>query len=301
MTTEKQTKTNKENALVSTGPKTAQGKLTVSKNAVKHGIFTQDLIIQAGDGKEDIKTYQELLDNLIQCLNPTDQMQHLLVEKIAVDFWRLKRLLRFETGSIRQYLDWAILDYYRSDDDDSWSFRKKEVKTNTQIDEEIKLKKHYIDWNTAYMKCLKKCTVKFDKPNWEGAGLESEIEDDLARLIDNCIIDDIDDRSKQSYEDGQMTFDEMRSLLAEHGYSTDKEISQALIKLFENDNSDYASEIITLEIEKKRNQFREEVILRTGMIPSEDTTDKIMRYERSLQKSIFQNIAMLKRLQEPIG
>lgn len=98
-----------------------------------------------------------------------------------------------------------------------------------------------------------------------------------------------------------MTFDDMRSLLAEHGYSTDKEVSQALIKLFEKDNKDYSNEIITLEIEKKRNQLREEVILRTGMIPSEDTTDKIMRYERSLQKSIFQNIAMLKRLQEPIG
>lgn len=34
-----------------------------------------------------------------------------------------------------------------------------------------------------------------------------------------------------------------------------------------------------------------------GMVPAAESTDKIMKYERSLQKSIFQNILMLKKLQ----
>jgi len=53
MTTEKQVEANKQNALVSTGPVTAEGKALVSQNAVKHGIFARDLIITSGDGKED--------------------------------------------------------------------------------------------------------------------------------------------------------------------------------------------------------------------------------------------------------
>ena len=53
MTTKKQIEANKQNALVSTGPLTAEGKALVSQNAVKHGIFAKDLIITTGDGKED--------------------------------------------------------------------------------------------------------------------------------------------------------------------------------------------------------------------------------------------------------
>lgn len=103
MTTEKQIEANKHNALVSTGPVTVEGKVIVSLNAVKHGIFARDLIITSGDGKEDMEEYIELLDGLIVSLNPNGQMECLLVEKIAVDFWRLRRVLRFENGSICQF------------------------------------------------------------------------------------------------------------------------------------------------------------------------------------------------------
>ena len=112
MPTEKQIEANKKNALLSTGAITDTGKAIVSKNAVKHGIFTQDLIISSGDGRENEDEYTELLYNLTTSLNPSGQMEHLLVEKIAVDFWRLRRVLRFETGSIRKYLDMVIYDYY---------------------------------------------------------------------------------------------------------------------------------------------------------------------------------------------
>ena len=62
MTTEKQIEANKQNALVSTGPVTAEGKAVVSQNAVKHGIFVRDLIISSGDGKENEQEYREMLD-----------------------------------------------------------------------------------------------------------------------------------------------------------------------------------------------------------------------------------------------
>ena len=110
MTTKKQIKANQNNALLSTGAATEEGKAIVSKNAVKHGIFTQDLIISNGKGKESEEEYIELLNNLYASLNPSGQVEHLLVEKIAVDFWRLRRVLRFETGSIREYLDMVICD-----------------------------------------------------------------------------------------------------------------------------------------------------------------------------------------------
>ena len=115
MATEKQIEANRKNALLSTGAVTEEGKTVVSKNAVKHGIFTKDLVIASGDGKEKQEEYQEMLDNLIESLHPTGQIEYMLVEKIAVDFWRLKRVLRYETGSIRKHLDMVIYDYYHSE------------------------------------------------------------------------------------------------------------------------------------------------------------------------------------------
>ena len=124
---------NRKNALMSTGAVTEEGKEIVSKNAVKHGVFAKDLIIASGDGRENEDEYRELQHNLTESLNPSGQMEHLLVEKIAVDFWRLRRVLRFETGSIRKYLDMVIYDYYNKTD----FHGKKENKTDAELKEEI--------------------------------------------------------------------------------------------------------------------------------------------------------------------
>jgi hypothetical protein len=100
MTTAKQIEANRRNALLSTGAVTECGKTTVSKNAIKHGIFTSALVIGDGIIQETVLDYNELLLNLTKSLNPTDQMESLLVEKIAVDFWRLKRVIKFESHCI---------------------------------------------------------------------------------------------------------------------------------------------------------------------------------------------------------
>lgn len=112
MTTAKQNKANQNNALLSTGPVTDSGKAIVSLNAVRHGIFTKDLIVSCSFGKEDQGEYEELLRNLISSLSPENQVESLLVEKIAIDFWRLRRVIRFEAGSIGKYLEEIFKEFY---------------------------------------------------------------------------------------------------------------------------------------------------------------------------------------------
>ena len=56
--------------------------------------------------------YQEMLANLVDCLLPQNQMESLLVEKIAIDFWRLRRVIRFEAGSIGKYLKTVIRESF---------------------------------------------------------------------------------------------------------------------------------------------------------------------------------------------
>src|SRR5207245_1461052 len=51
--TEKKREANRRNAQLSTGPKTFEGKERVARNALKHGLLARDVIIVAGDGKEN--------------------------------------------------------------------------------------------------------------------------------------------------------------------------------------------------------------------------------------------------------
>ena len=292
MATKKQIEANKKNALMSTGAVTDAGKAVVAKNAVKHGVFAQDLIISSGDGRENEDEYIELLDNLTKSLNPSGQMEYLLVEKIAVDFWRLRRVLRFETGSIRKYLDMVIYDYYNKED----GLGNKKIKTNTEIDEEIAKQQEFLDWNNAYIKALKKGVVSFDAPTWSGEGLESDIEEDLIMVADAIKEKAMSEDEYLRFEEGELSFDELKAVFKKAEY-TDKDIAEELVRELEKQNEGYNKTIYDLEQKKLKNKIAEEVNIKICSLPTGDNAEKVMRYEKSIQKSIFQNLAILKKLQ----
>jgi hypothetical protein len=110
MATERQVKANQANALLSTGPRTPEGKAISARNALRHGILAREAVIDDGDGCENLEEYESLLGGLVASLAPVGEMERLLVERIAVQHWRLRRLLRFETGCLRVELD----DYRRA-------------------------------------------------------------------------------------------------------------------------------------------------------------------------------------------
>ena len=292
MTTSKQIKANTANAQQSTGPKSKEGKAIVSKNAIKHGIFTNELIISAGDGKENIDNYNEILDNLASCLNPQNQMESLLVEKIAVDTWRLKRILRFETGTIRLYMDDIVSEFYRDTD---WTGKKENTPVN-EINEGVAYHQDIIEWNSKYIKCLKKGIVKFDSPEWKGYGIVSDIEEDIWTVIDlnrdvvlsGCEVD--------KFDNDELTLEEMRGLLKTAGF-TDSRIRKELIVYLGNQSAESNLRITELKREYETNLRKIEVKSRLSGIPKTENIDKITRYEKTIQKSIFQNLAILKKLQ----
>lgn len=94
MTTEKQLEANRENALKSTGPASIEGKSRASKNAIKHGILSKDLVVSGEKPSE----YQSFRQNLIETLHPEGTMETLLVEKIACLAWRQRRAIQAESS-----------------------------------------------------------------------------------------------------------------------------------------------------------------------------------------------------------
>jgi hypothetical protein len=288
MTTKKQIHANQNNALLSTGAVTEEGKTIVSKNAVKHGIFTQDLIISNGKGKESEEEYIELLNNLYASLNPSGQVEHLLVEKIAVDFWRLRRVLRFETGSIREYLDMAICDSHSGEN-------KKNIK-NDELDAEIEEEQRYVNHYDAYIKALKKSVVNFDKSTWESDGLKIHMYNELCDVVETNKNRILKGEELLQFEEGELEYPQLRSTLERAEY-TDKDIAAALIAKYEKKKEGYKEYIYELEKTKNRNENDEEINIKACSLPDIDSAEKVMKYEKSIQKSIFQNLSVLKKLQ----
>lgn len=285
MTTEKQLIANQQNAQLSIGPTTNFGKAIVSSNAIKHGIFTKDLIVSSEIGKENQQEYQEVLDNLMDSLSPCSQIESLLVEKIAVDFWRLRRVIRFETGSIAEHINDLLKQFYCYG-----------TKNNRVIDQEVLHMEQLIKRNILYIECLSRGEVSFDQPTWSNNDLEADIINDFYIVVKS--IDKLTQADKKIlYNPPCLPFIDLQSLLQKYGYDDPKKISSILIELYVKENQELKEEIQKLSIQKLSNTEADKLNFMLGMVPASEHIDKILKYERSLQKSIFQNLLMLKKLQ----
>ena len=101
MATEKQTKANRKNAKKSTGPKTAEGKAKVSKNAVKHGLFAEEAVI-TGENAADYEAYR---DEFLAEMRPVGAVETMLVERFVSLAWRLMRAQRMQNQAMEDYIE----------------------------------------------------------------------------------------------------------------------------------------------------------------------------------------------------
>ena len=92
----KQREANQQNALKSTGPRTVGGKAAVAGNALKHGILSNRLVLP----DENAVEFQVLLDGLSRSLCPVGDLELTLVEKIAINLWRQRRLVKAEQAGL---------------------------------------------------------------------------------------------------------------------------------------------------------------------------------------------------------
>ena len=83
MTTKAQKMANQKNALLSTGPKSQQGKSIASLNSLKHGLLTKKLVLK----EENCKELQLLREQYYAVLNPFGAIEELMVEKIINAAW----------------------------------------------------------------------------------------------------------------------------------------------------------------------------------------------------------------------
>ena len=80
-------KSNQQNAELSTGPKTPEGKAIVSKNALKHGAYSQAVLVIG----EDPAAFEALQAGMMESLRPVGLLEERLVERLSSLSWRIDR------------------------------------------------------------------------------------------------------------------------------------------------------------------------------------------------------------------
>jgi len=95
MTSQEQTKANRKNAKLG-GVKTDEGKAVSKYNALKHGLLSQEVLME----DENEENLFELEKRLRSELKPATEIELLLVDRIIANFWRLRRLLKLEDGVV---------------------------------------------------------------------------------------------------------------------------------------------------------------------------------------------------------
>jgi len=100
--TQKVLDANRENAQESTGPNTEAGKEASSANSVRHGLLADGLVFET---EEQEKQFAALMDQLTNDLKPGSALESILVEEIAVCYWKLGTALRWEMAAARSRRD----------------------------------------------------------------------------------------------------------------------------------------------------------------------------------------------------
>src|SRR5260370_18378538 len=101
MASEAQVAANRRNAGRSTGPRTEAGKAAVSRNALRHGL-TAEQVVLFDEEAEDLARFH---DDMRRALDPADEVEEELVERIVLCAWRLRRVVRIEAGLFNSAAD----------------------------------------------------------------------------------------------------------------------------------------------------------------------------------------------------
>ncbi len=89
---ERRREINRANAQHSTGPRSVEGKLASSRNSLKHGLASGELIIPG----EDRAAFEALLNDLLEGHRPANPTEELLVNEIAQAYWLAQRAIHFQ-------------------------------------------------------------------------------------------------------------------------------------------------------------------------------------------------------------
>ena len=267
-----------------TGPRTRRGKRKSSLNSLKHGIFSK-IVVLPNESRSD---FDELYVGLIESWLPQGKMEELLVEKLAVLFWRYRRLTMAECAEIGKVTEFLEFE----------SGREKHFGV---ADSEL--------WNQSVNGMLYRCTN--GNVYRRAAELLTQLRQDIQqtgfdfrdhlkqlRLIYGPVNDEnfpsaffrdyaILAYAKRDGDKPNANYDRKHSIM-------EKEFSEKAIPLIDNE----VGRLIELgKLCDDHDNDLMDYTEKASSVPAEKTMNRILRYEANLERAIDRTMTQLERLQ----
>ncbi len=265
-----------------TGPRTTQGKERSKHNALKHGIFSKAVLL-----KDESRTeYDGLLNGLRENLQPEGTLEEMLVEKLAIDAWRHRRLFIAETAEIQ-----------RSIDSHSWNEVDRQGEAATNISEYSIRHEGGLIRRIANAEVLERCLELLKELSGaiEDNGFEPKSDAEiLMKLYGEPSGEKWQRTLVDSYEIWLGTAKCSEKERQQHGYATPDDCKKSFLE-------DLAAEIKRLERYKKaqasvKSEKMKLEVLRQH-VPLTPQFDHLLRYEASLERNFDRTLNQLERLQ----
>jgi hypothetical protein len=301
---ERRIQANRRNALRSTGPTTARGKRTVARNAIKHGVLAREVVIAAGEGKENLNEFHEIVDRLCEQYVPVGVVEESLVQTIATCWWRKARVIRAENGEIRKRLDLLAVDRALQISDESnlnVAIEGLELglfSTENSADDKMASKERWSVLQTVQTNLRR---------HHSGLGYLSALlksaKSDIAR--EGYISEKLRQRIASAFSFWDCVFavacgyasppetKEESNPSADIGREQ-AELRASLVALID-DRLQRIDDFIGLAAE--REEFALDAEARRCSLPPADATDKLLRYEAHLDRQLYRAMDQLERLQ----
>lgn len=293
---------NRQNALVSTGPRTPTGKQVSSKNALKHGILSNAVIIEEGEGKEPAEVFSNIQNAVLDYYQPVGPIESLLADRIVGCFWRLRRVTAFETGSIRMHLD-SITEKRKLERESEYSA----VRVTTDHKGMDNASRLFMNSTVAGLKLIIDNLDSAKQRITENKTLDKEIANEIIQMC-------------ASFHDGFPRTAVELALVLEEGdinriimrgkparqYLIDKGLIDKRTKNPKKILAAFVREIFNIcikEMKKRLKQAEQRDALAdqsarlAAHLPAQADIDKICRYEAHLERQISKAIDQLERLQ----
>ncbi|MGA3066377.1 MAG: hypothetical protein ABSF29_05965 [Tepidisphaeraceae bacterium] len=270
MTTEAKIDANRENALASTGPTTAEGKAIVSCNAMRHGLLSWKPVIPGFETAEDWESH---LDKTVESLAPVGHIEALLVERVALLFWRLARVARYERDDTAVALEQAE--------------GRKRPKLE-RVEQTIGIAQAAID----FMEGLQTLPPDSKLEQSSAAGL-------LTRAAEFAYVDLYEMRGWPNYVNGTDLddVDWTAARLSECMQLVGKQVSMGLDELIGGMTQQARDNLKEAQGKRDKLLVDTDHERRSLLLPDDLTLSKVNRYETTLERSLFKTLHELERRQ----
>jgi hypothetical protein len=302
---ERRIQANRRNALNSSGPKTERGKRTVARNAIKHGLLAREVVITAGDGKESMKDFDNLVKQLCECLEPVGIVEESLVQTIATCWWRKARVIRAENGEIRKRLDMLAIDRNMRDSDKANLDIASLDTEMTSYDVESQLARNFLKRDRLSAAQVEQTDLRRHRPGLEYlTGLLQKAKSEIVRA--GYMSNGIRKKIYNSFSVCDYSFAVSCRDLAPLGGKKEEGRSEEIVdgKMEERRAAvlalidDRLARFSTFEgYATERENLALDAESRSFSLPPANATDNLRRYEAHLDRQLYRAMDQLERLQ----